>query len=99
MTLALGDTILDLILQDILDPENRSILLNPQSRFGSVALCDHIPTKQWLKVANYATSASANDEALAEIKKLLTKPVVAPEVNEAVEKAQEEKERLQNSLI
>lgn len=58
--MSLGETLLDQIVQDILDPENRSIMLNPKSMFGSVAICEHEDTGKLLKVQNYAEFVEIN---------------------------------------
>jgi len=40
VNLSTGSSVIDMVVEDLLDPENRSIMLNPNSRFSGVAVCD-----------------------------------------------------------
>ena len=54
-----GELVMDLVIHDILDPANREILLNPEAKYSSAAVCNH--NNGSLAVQNFADTAEANE--------------------------------------
>lgn len=61
---------MDIVIKDFLEPENRSILLNPINRFSSVSICDHNSYTK-LAIQNFAEKSSPNELGTARIEKLM----------------------------
>ena len=70
MNVATGTEVMDMVIKDFLEPENRSILLNPINRFSSAAICDH-DTYTNLAIQNFAEKSEANELGTARIEKLM----------------------------
>ena len=68
VNLAVGNNVMDMVLEDLLNPENRSIMLNPNSVFSGIAICEtNLDTHSLLSVQNFAKTVEINAAGKAAI--------------------------------
>jgi len=96
---ATGKTIMDQVIDNLLDPGNRSILLNPLSYYSAAETCRNSMTKNGLAIQNFATSVEPNDEGKKVIAELKKKEDVIDECDDTPLGYAEEKGTLQRLLI
>jgi hypothetical protein len=70
LNVATGTEVMDMVIKNFLEPENRSILLNPINMYSSVAVCEH-HTYTNLAIQNFAEKSKANELGTARIEKLM----------------------------
>lgn len=70
MNVATGTEVMDIVINDFLEPENRSILLNPINKFSAVAVCEHEKYTK-LAIQNFAETSEPNELGAAKIDKYM----------------------------
>lgn len=66
-----GDLVMDLVINDFLDPGNREILLSPAAKYSASAVCKH--NSGSLAVQNFADTAAANEQGKMQLAELVKK--------------------------
>lgn len=83
---------MDLVIDNLLEPANRSILLNPLSYYSGVRVCSNNHKTKMISIQNFATTVEPNAEGIKQIAAFMKEPdVVDSECNESSNELEEEK--------
>jgi len=85
---------MDIVIDDIIKPENRSILMNPANKYSSVSVCTNNFNMN-VAIQNFASSVTANNVGEAQIAKFMTAGDINDECAVEANAQTEEKQRLQ----
>jgi len=92
VTVNTGDLVMDLVINDFLDAANREVLMNPNSKFSSSAVCSHDSGN--LVVQNFANTATANAEGIKQLAALVKKADISDECSSTSDDLYNEKKIL-----
>jgi hypothetical protein len=97
LNIAVGDKVMDIVIDGIIKPENRSILMNPANKYSSVSVCSNDYDMN-VAIQNFASAIEINPEGKRQIANFMKAGDIFDECTTDANRATDEKQRLQVHL-